>query len=243
MAIALDIITDALLMLQVYAPGEVLTDADAEQGLSVLNDMLDSWSNEDLMTYAIFEQEYQMVPGQSQITIGPGGNINTVRPLRLIDGPGAAYIQDLTPGQNNYPVNVVPRDVWNMIGSRTVNSNVPDTLFYDPQYPLGIINLFPVPNLAWNLFFDSYQQLTEFANLYSELTLPVGYKKALQDCLAVELKPYFKTGPLDPMILAKASNSKGNIKRTNLREVIAVYDTEIVSRAAGSYNIYSDRGG
>lgn len=241
MTTALDMITDSLFQLRVYAPGEPLSAADAALGLKSLNDMLDSWSNETLSCYTILEQSIQMVVGQQQYTVGPGGNLNGTRPLKIIDGPGAAYIMDTN--NNRYPVNVVPRDKWNEIGSPKVNSNVPDTLFYDPKFPLGILNLFPVPNIGWTLFFDSYLQLVEFAGLTTQISLPPGYVEAIQTNLAVKLKRYFKSAQMDPDLLMAAREAKGNIKRTNLRENIAEYDGEIVARADGSYNIYTDRTG
>ena len=64
MATALDIIIDALQKLGAYAPGETLSDADAQRGLSVMNDMLDTWSNETLMIYCNQQQSIAMVAGQ-----------------------------------------------------------------------------------------------------------------------------------------------------------------------------------
>lgn len=240
---ALDIITDALRMLGVYAPGETLSDADAEQGLITLNDMMDSWSNESLACIAVLEQHYTLVPGTAAYTIGSGGTINQTRPLKIIKDPGTAYVQDAN--GNNYPMEVVERDRWNMIGNRSqVNSNFPTVLFYDPEFPLGILNFFPVPNSGYTAYWDSLLQLSEFSNLQSTLSLPPGYKMAIQSNLALELKPYFldPAAQLDPLLVRKASDSKGNIKRTNIREVIAVYDTELVSRASPTYNVFRDSG-
>lgn len=242
MTTALDIITDALVKIRVYSEGESIADVDAERCLTVANDMLDSWSNESLTCFAILEQSTTLQVGISAYTIGVGGMLNMTRPLRLIGGPGMAYILD--PSGNKYPVNVVPQDQWNLIGNiAQVNSNVPDTLFYDPQFPLGILNFFPTPNIGWQAFWDSYLQLTDLAVLSSSVSLPPGYVKALKDCLAVEIWPYFKDGEVSPSIAQFAAQSKGNIKRTNIRENVALYDPEIVSRAQGSYNIFSDRNG
>lgn len=245
MATALDIVTDALLRIGVYAAGETISDADAERCLSILNDMLDSWSNESLSCYAILEQSGTLQVGVSSYTIGSGGVFNMTRPLKLIDGPGAAYLQD--GNGNDYPVSVVPRDKWNLIGSRGANvtSNIPDTLFYDPQFPLGIINLFPTPNIAFTLFWDSYLQLTDFTSLSSAVSLPPGYKAALQSSLALEIWPDFKPdGSMpSPLLVEIASKHKGNVKRTNIRPVEANYDPELVSRATATYNVYVDRSG
>jgi hypothetical protein len=238
MATAKSLIQTALEQLGVYAPGETMTDADAERGLQLLNAMMDSWSNESLICYAIQEQNYPLQVGINQYTIGPGGTWNGTRPLKIIEGPVAAYIMDQN--QNRYPVEVIPRDRWNMIGLLTNTSNIPDTIFYDPQFPLGIINVFPTPNQGNTLYFDAYLQLTDFANLTATLNLPPGYEAAIFSNLAVWMKPFFRDAQLDPDVRELASKTLGNIKRTNIRENIANYDPEIVSRATPTYNIYRD---
>lgn len=238
MATAQSLIQTALELLGVYASGEVMSAADSSRGLQVLNAMMDSWSNDSLFCYAIQETSFPLVVGQAQYTLGPGGQIDAPRPLKIITGPGAAYIQDTN--LNNYPVEVIPRDKWNMIGLRTNTSNIPDTMFYDPQFPLGIINIFPVPLITYTVFFDAYLQLSDFADLTTTMTLPSGYEAAIYSNLAIWMKPFFKDAQIDPIILELASQTKGSIKRTNIRENVAIYDPEIVSRASPTYNIYRD---
>lgn len=243
MTTALDLITDALQGIGVYAPGEAISSADSSLALQRLNTMLDSWSNESLMTYCILEQSGTLIPRQYQYTIGTTGSpsFNMTRPLRILNSPGTCYVLDDT--GNRYNLEVVPRDRWNLIGNiAQVTANFPNTLFYDPQYPLGVINLYPIPNVGWTLFWDSYLQLTDFSNLTAVMSLPPGYQAAIQDNLAVELWRFFKPDnvPIPQLTLAVAARSKGNVKRTNIREVISDYDSELVSRASGQYNIYSD---
>lgn len=241
MATAQDIIFRSLCLLGIYAPNETMDASDSSLGLSVLNSMMDSWSNESLFCYAIQEYSFPLVVGQQQYTIGPGGDVNTNRPIKILDGPGVCYIQD--GNQNNYPVYVVPQDRWNQIGLRTTTSNLPDTLFYDPQYPLGIINIFPVPLDSYTVFFDANITLSEFSNLIQSLALPPGYEAAIIHNLAIWMKPYFKDAQIDPIIIELASQTKAAVKRSNLRSNVAVYEQEIVSHSASTYNVYSDRSG
>ena len=246
MTTALDIITDALESAGIYAPGEQMSAADSARALIVLNDMLDSWSNESLTTFAKLEQHFQMTPGKYQYTIGTTGtpDINATRPLRILDGYGTCYIVD--DNANRYPVQVMQQDQWNLIGNiAEVNSNIPSRLFYDPQFPLGIINLFPVPNIGWTLYFDSWLQLTEFATLQTAASLPPGYLRAMKRNLAVEAWPYFKGWNANPpaALVKAAMQSLGNIKRTNIKEVVAVFDSAIISKATPTYNIFRDVNG
>ncbi len=240
MATAQDLIQDALEMIGIYGPGQAINAADANRGLSTLNDMLDSWSNESLSCFAILEQSVTLIPGKAQYTIGMVGtpDIMATRPIRLITGPGRAYITDNN--QNIYGVDVITRAQWNQRGSRNTNSNFPDVLWYDPEFPLGILNFDPIPNIGYTAYWDSYLQISDFASLTTVLSLPPGYKLAITSNLALELKPYYASAQIDPLVLKKAAESKANIKRSNIRQDVAVYDPEIISRAPGIYNIYND---
>ena len=236
--------SDSLELLGVYDPGEPLTAADAQRCMNTSRQMLDSWSNESLTCYAILEQSAPLVPGQQSYTIGPGGNFNMTRPLRIIGAPGSVYVQDSN--GNNYGVNVVSRAQWNMIGNRdasVVTSNFPDTLFYDPQFPLGVMNFNPTPSSSYTAFWDSYLQLVDFTSLSDPLNLPPGYELAIVTNLALMLKPFYLDAQLDPAVVAQASASKANIKRTNTRRQVSIYDQAIVSRTGVSWNVYTDRTG
>lgn len=245
MAEFVDIMTDAYQKIGYYAPGESISDADAELALRVANDMLDSWSNEALTCFAILTQSVVLQPPIAVYSIGPGGTtgIGGTRPIRILEGPGAAWLQD-TNG-NRYGIEVVPYDKWIMVTSNTlVNANVPIYLYYDAQDPLGFLNFWPVPNINWTAYWTSYLQLTDFSVLTSPFQFPPGYKKAIQDCLAVELYPYCFKGEMPPQIIVElASKSKGNIKRSNIRENIAIYDSALISTGRSFYNIYSDQSG
>jgi hypothetical protein len=240
MTTASDIITDAYTMLGVYGTGSAIASADMQLGLSCLNDMLDSWSNESLTTFATLEQSAVLVPGQQSYTIGTGGQFNMTRPIRILEGPGTAYVQDFN--GNNYDMEVVPRDKWNLYSNRSalITSDFPTILFYDNQFPLGIINIAPFPTIAYTMFWDSYLQLVDFANINTAISLPPGYTLALKTNLAVALQPYFDSAQLSQVIITRALESKGNIKRSNIRPTEALYDNEIVSRANVSYSPYTD---
>jgi hypothetical protein len=238
-----DICQKAVQATGAYGARSPLTDADGELLLSLLNDMMDEWSNYSLICYEVLEQSFPLVPGQASYTIGPGGQINTTRPLKILTDPGTAYVQDSN--GNNYNVQVVPRDKWNLYANRSnlVTSNFPNIMFYDPQFPLGIINITPFPTIAYTMFFDSMLQFGEFSSLSSQVILPPGYNLAMWSNLAVLAKPFFLDGQMDPVIPETARRSLGAIKRTNQRENYALYDPEIVSHAEISYNVYTDSTG
>lgn len=242
MTTARDLIQGAFEACRVYAPGEFALDADLARGFGLLNQMMDSWSNESLTCFAILEQAVPLEVNKTAYTIGPTSvaDIVSARPIRLVEGPGTAYLLDSN--SNRYPVDTVPKDKWNEIWNITaVNSNLPDTLYYDPQFPLGIINLYPAPNQSGiTLYFDSYQQLTAFPSVDGTVSLPPGYEQAIQTNLAIQFEPYFPTAVLTAALVKAAADGKGNVKRSNVRENIAEFEKVLSARGGAVWNIYSD---
>jgi len=230
-------------MIGYYGANETMTGADSALGLDQLNKMLDSWSNEDLACFAILEQSFPLVVGQNSYTIGlsGGANVQSARPIRLIEGPGAAYLQDTN--ANNYRVDIVTREQWNQIANRgvTTTSNIPDTLFYDPQMPLGVINIWPTPTIAYTLFFDSFQQFADLSTLTTPFNLPPGYELAIQANLALLLAPFCKNATVSTDVVKIAAKSLANVKRSNRRNNVAQFDREITKSGMPNFNIYSGR--
>lgn len=244
MSTANTLISTAYQFIGYYAPIETMTAADAALGLQQLTMMLDSWSNEPQACFAITEQSFTLVPGKSRYSIGTGGgaDVAVTRPIRIIEGPGAAYVQDVN--GNNFAVEVVTQSKWNQIGNRSslTSSNLPDTLFYDPQMPLGFINLWPQPNAGgYTLFFDSYLQLVDPAVLTSQFSLPPGYEMAIYSNLGVILWTFcYPSKPLPPNIAKIASKALATIKRANKRNNTANFDKELNPQGQSVYNPYTD---
>src|SRR5208282_3767637 len=223
MTTALDVIRDSLEMLGVDAPGEEISGADSARALTVFTDMIDSWSNESLACFAWLTQSFPLVSGQSIYTVGPGGDINGTRPIRISDAAGGAYLLDQN--QNRYMMNVVDQLTFNVATTSAVNSNIPDTLFYDAQFPLGNVNIWPIPNdTSYTCYFLSYLQLIDPSDLVSVVAMPPGYTLAFKTNLAIALKPYFSTAVLDPIVLARAAESKRLIKVSNIRTQQVVFE-------------------
>jgi len=67
----IDIISRALKDIGALEAGEVPTPEAAQDGLEMLNDLIDQWSNEGMMVYNVTEIVFPVIPGQTQYTIGP----------------------------------------------------------------------------------------------------------------------------------------------------------------------------
>lgn len=73
--IAQDIVRRALTEIGAYTPGETIDSADANDGLERLNDLIETFSNQNLMIPYITEIIHTLVGGTYQYTIGQGGTI------------------------------------------------------------------------------------------------------------------------------------------------------------------------
>ena len=236
---ALSVMQDAFELIKVYPPGISINSADSSRALSCINQLLDDLSNESLSCFANIEQAIPLVPGKTQYTIGASGaDIIAPRPITIRTGMGAAYLVDAN--SNRFPVNVIEQDQWNTIGLLTVTSQLPDTLFYDPQFPLGIFNVFATPLLDYTMYVDSRLQLADLPALTTVIRLPPGYISMLTSNLAVRLWPYYKKGDPTAWLLSLAASSLGRVKRSNIRISPSPYDSAVVSKASSTYNIFND---
>ena len=71
-----DIVSRALKDIGALEAGETPTADAAQDAFDMLNDLVDQWSNEEMMVYYKNEIVFPIVPGQTQYTIGPTGDIN-----------------------------------------------------------------------------------------------------------------------------------------------------------------------
>jgi NADH:ubiquinone oxidoreductase subunit B-like Fe-S oxidoreductase len=78
MTAPIDIITSALKDIGALAAGETPTPDAAQDAFIMMNRMIDQWSNEQMMVFYKTEIIYTLTPGQTQYTIGPGGEIGSV---------------------------------------------------------------------------------------------------------------------------------------------------------------------
>lgn len=225
-----DIITSSLKKLLVLGKQDILADSDLQDGLDALNLMLDSWWTERLMCYAMLTYTHTLSGGQGSYTIGPGGDINGQRPVMFQDG----YIR-LT--NVDYPLNFVDQVSYDLLTPKNA-PGVPRRAFYNPQYPLGIITFWPIPDQGYTAFLNSYHQVREFASTTDQINLPPGYAKALIYNLAIELAPDY-SADIPTELANGARKSRSNLRRINAPQLIMGMDSALLSKN-GRYDIQSD---
>ena len=122
-----------------------------------------------------------------------------------------AWVRDAT-GQD-IPVRILDQNEWDLIPLKNTPGTYPTQAFYNPQYPQGVLNLWPNPQTTYRQYIESMQQLAAFANLNATVSLPPGYEEALHFNLALRLVG-FGIRPSDE-IKEWAAKSKANIERIN----------------------------
>lgn len=207
-----DLIRGAMRLIGAVDPGEELTASEASDGLEMLNEMLESWSNESLSVYQILQENFALSSGTASYTIGSGGTFNTTRPLDVLSG----FIRD---SGTDYPLRILTREEYNQIQVKTTQYQ-PEYLYYEPSVATGRIYLYGVPAKAYavtdGLYIDSRKQLQSFTALTTSIVLPVGYKRAIRYNLALEIAPEYNR-PVPEAVVAIARESKANLKRLNSR--------------------------
>lgn len=226
MATAIQIITRALRSLQVLGTDESPSADQASDSFDSLNDLLASWSTDQTMFYQIVLQNFPLISGQKDYTIGPSGNFNTTRPMSIQN----AYVNW---SGIDYSLGIVTMEQYDQISLKTTQTQIPYVLQLDTGFPLSTIKLWPVPNdPTATLFIESRQPFTSFATLTTDVNMPPGYERALRYNLALELMPEY--GVNNPKIDKLASNAKMWLKRVNYAPMILDLDTCIPLRG----NIY-----
>ena len=238
MPTALALITRSMRLAKVLRKGESLDSDESADGLVALNAMLDSWQIDRLLVYQIVQVSNTWPAATTSRTIGSGGNFTQQRPVKI----DSAFVTDSN--SNWYEVRVLQdRTEYDSIVIKTTESTLPQYLFMDPAYPLGVIYLYPVPSAAVTLKLNTWQTLQSFAALTTDLSLPPGYQRAIEYNLAIEFGPEFGAN-ISPEVKRVAMESKAAIQSLNAPSMVARVDNGVAALGqlggGGRWDIYAD---
>jgi len=197
-------IQGALKLIGVLDPAETMQPADSDDGLTMLNNMVDAWNLERLNIFSLTELAVTFSGGSA--TIGPAMTINTPRPIRI---ESAFYRQSGI----DEPLSVYTKQEYDSIGMKS-SSGDPEVIYYDAGSPTGTVYVWPVPSsTAYRI--TVLNQLTAFADLDTLYNLPQGCAKALMYALAVEMAPLYQKEVPTTVALIHV-NSMRTLKRANV---------------------------
>jgi hypothetical protein len=238
-----DLITRAMKTLGVLASGETPTSDEVDDGLTVLNNMVDTWATQRLTIYTTTRNVFDLSASTQEYTIGTGGTFNIVRPLWI---SAASIIIDKTASASQklelaLPVGLTV-DQWQEVSLKGLESTYPTQFYYDDNWVAGLakISVWPTPTTGNSqLVLYTPTALTQFADLTTAYTFPPGYEEALRYQLAIRLGPEFGV-QVTPDVRLLALQSLGNIKRVNIHTEELSVDAALMSQG-GRYDWRTDR--
>ncbi len=195
---AQDLVNGALRLIGAIASGETPSTSEASDGLTLLQQMLDSWSAEELLVFATTTQNVSMTANTGNYTLA-------TRPVKILAA-------ELLVGTMNFPLEVVGPQAWAAAPDKTDVSAHMKRIYCDYGYPTATLHVAPVPNsttASVNLY-----QTTDLATLASETTtfsMPEAYSMAVMYNLAVLVAPQYGRA-VDGAVLATAQQTKAALK-------------------------------
>ncbi len=179
-----------------------------------LQDMVDSWSLDGYIVPYYVTETFTLTIGQAAYTIGvssdsPDLETSTGRPLALV----TAFLRE---SGYDYPVEVDMTAIqYNGLLNKSSSAR-PQRIYYDPQYPNGLINFDYQANAAYTLSLTSEKPLAEVA-IDGTFSLPPGVNETLVFNLALRI-----------------GNGKGNEVSEDTRRIAAMSLKRLKARNSSS---------
>jgi hypothetical protein len=175
MTTAADLITAAFLKAGIGSP----TNAQTASALISLNNMVSGWGPE-IIVPAVTRENLTLTVGDAEYTIGPGGDLSTVRP----DSIENAFLRDSN--SLDTPLGIIAARDYNAVPQKTVEGR-PASVYFIPAETLAKIIFECEPAEAYVAYFEFMKNFTEFAATTTAVTLPPEYRESIVYNLAVSL--------------------------------------------------------
>jgi hypothetical protein len=233
MPTALAIITDAMVEIGAYAPGETLSSVHEQLGLLRFQNQLNSWQADQLALNLQTPVPFTLTSGTSTFTIGPTGNLVTQR---------AMFVQDINyqiPGTT--PVTEVPLapmndDQYAAISQKLLSSSLPQQYHLNSTMPNTTVFIWPLVNQNVVLSIYLPQGIGEPAALTSQVTGPQGYAEAFMYQLALRLcSPMAR--PIPDGLPEMAAAAYARMRRPNIDPGLLGVDEALGPTNGGAFNV------
>ncbi len=213
-AVCSDILTRASGFAGVTAVGEVPSAEVSGAAMNILNGMLDAWSIDSLYVYNVSIAVYALTSGQQSYNVGLTATapFNIVRPSR-VQNANLVYSTQSPP--TRVPLNVLDDDGWMGIAVRGINGT-PTAVYYSPSYPLGVLNMWPIPTSGFSVELELWTAIPQFADFSDAFVFPPGYFEAVYMNLGLRMQtPEFGIDQVSPTVRDLANQSRTRIQNLN----------------------------
>ena len=192
------LINSALRKLGVIGAKEEADAREISDALNQLNRMLNNWSVQPNNIYKIVKEDFTLTSGTSEYTFGAGGTFNSARPTKIIRCTYAS-------GGVDHKIVETTAENYADIGLKTLES-LPEMFWYNPEYPLGRMTFYPVPDDAYTITVYSKKPLAQYTNSANDVNLPPEYESAIEFNLAIELSAEYTSDP-PAVVVARAQST------------------------------------
>lgn len=208
------IILDSLRELGIYQPGQALSAADGDFGLTRLNQLFDNWNAQKEAVWVEEFKTFTFVPNQQDYTIGPSGADFTVANNRPVDIDGGnVLLNNVSPVVSN-PLNVRDYQWWLNLTVRAVTTTFPTDVYYEPGWPNGTLHFWPKPTAAYGLELVMRNTLAT-VTITQSVTMPPGYQNAIMLTLAEDIAAAYTGAEAPAPTVKKAQQARARIYRNN----------------------------
>jgi hypothetical protein len=233
-----EILTEAHAEIGVLGAGETMSAIQAAYGLQKLNELIDEWGTQNLTILSITRTTFPIVSGTGTYTIGPTGSVVMARPIFV---PRVTFVDTTQPNSPEFPLIPLDDQAYEQITFKTLQNSLPYAYYWQNTNINATLIFYMTPNRSGlNGVIYAKTALTQYADINTVFDLPPGYRSALVKNTAMAMCPGYGA-KANPLLLAGASLSLGNIKRANYRISQLTIDPAVtVGNGHGLYNIYTD---
>jgi hypothetical protein len=164
--------------------GDDPTPEQYANNINRLNDLINFWQTQGLKLWLQFDLNVPLVAGQGTYTIGPGGNVNMTKPMRVLD---SSYYLDSN--NNRRPLMMISRDEYNKL-SNVVQTGQLNSYFVDKQATQLAVSFWLVPDATAALgtaHLLIQQQVANFESIIDTMNFPKEWYLALRWGLADDI--------------------------------------------------------
>jgi len=230
---ALDLIKAAFRVIGVSSQGDPLSSEDAQNGLEAMQIMLRRLGTISIVIPYYSDGTGTTVANTKSYTVGPGGDIDTVRPSEIAN----IIIRDVN--GNDYPVDPISLQEYKGIVDKA-STGRPYVFFYNPTMPTGTIKFWPTPAQAETIVVSMLQPLSQPDELTDAVTFPPEYDAVIKWNLALELFSEYGL-PVRQGVASLASGSITPILSKNAANQMAPVELDLPGGRYPVYNINTDR--
>ena len=206
------ICTDALSEVGIIAPQDTPGNTLAQFTLGKLNRLIDNWNAQREAVYAIDFLPFTLVPNLAPHTIGPSGTFTVAQ--RPVSIEGINLILNTVAPNINISITLRDSQWWLRQTIPTLAIPYPTDCYYDPSWPNGTLNFWPIPQIAYGVEIEVRTVLAA-VTLDSVFSMPPGYRDAITLTLAEDV-----AGPngreVPPIVSAKAQQARARIFANNV---------------------------